>query len=76
MAVKQTKDQKAFVEQLAGYVQTYAPQYGISVCSPIIAQGILESAWGRSKLSEEYHNYFGLKCGSSKYGSGSSPNCA
>lgn len=64
MAVKQTKDQKAFVEQLAGYVQTYAPQYGISVCSPIIAQGILESAWGRSKLSEEYHNYFGLKCGS------------
>ena len=59
-----TKDQKAFIEQLAGYVQTYAPQYGISVCSPIIAQGILESAWGKSKLSEEYHNYFGLKCGS------------
>ena len=58
------KAKKAFVEQLAGYVQKYAPEYGISVCSPIIAQGILESAWGKSKLSEVYFNFFGLKCGS------------
>ena len=48
---RMNKAKKAFVEQLAGYVQKYAPEYGISVCSPIIAQGILESAWGKSKLS-------------------------
>lgn len=59
-----TKDQKAFIEELAGYVCKYAPQYEIAVCSPIIAQGILESAWGKSKLAAAYHNYFGLKCGS------------
>ena len=59
-----TKDQKAFIEELAGYVCKYAPQYEIAVCSPIIAQGILESAWGKSKLAAVYHNYFGLKCGS------------
>ena len=53
-----------FIAKLAKYVQKYAPQYGITVCSPIIAQGILESAWGESKLSKTYHNYFGLKCGS------------
>ena len=53
-----------FIEKVAEYVQKYAPQYGIKVCSPIIAQACLESGWGKSKLSETYHNYFGLKCGS------------
>lgn len=53
-----------FIAKLAKYVQKYAPQYGITVCSPIIAQGILESAWGESRLAKVYHNYFGLKCGS------------
>ena len=59
-----TTEQRIFIEQLAGYVTEYAPKYGINVCSPIIAQGILESGWGKSKLSSQYHNYFGLKCGS------------
>lgn len=59
-----TSEQKSFVESIAVYVRRFAPQYGIKVCSPIIAQAILESAWGRSKLSAQYHNYFGLKCGS------------
>ena len=53
-----------FIEAVAGYVQKFAPEYGIAVCSPIIAQAILESGWGKSKLSAQYHNYFGLKCGS------------
>ena len=35
----------------------------IKVCSPIIAQAILESGWGESRLAKDYHNYFGLKCG-------------
>lgn len=52
-----------FIEAIAGYVKKYAPEYGICVYSPIIAQGILESGWGESRLAREYHNYFGLKCG-------------
>lgn len=53
-----------FIETVAGYVRQYAPEYDILVYSPIIAQACLESAFGASKLSAEYHNYFGLKCGS------------
>ena len=52
-----------FIQQIAYYVQKYAPQYGIKVHSPIIAQAILESGWGKSKLASVYHNYFGLTCG-------------
>lgn len=52
-----------FIEQIATYVKKYACDYGIMVHSPIIAQAILESGWGRSTLASEYHNYFGLKCG-------------
>ena len=59
-----TEKQKKFIADIAGHVQKYAKQYGISVHSPIIAQAILESGWGESKLAAEYHNYFGLKCGS------------
>lgn len=54
-----------FVEQIAKCVKKYAWAYGIVVHSPIIAQAILESGWGKSGLASKYHNYFGLKCGSS-----------
>ena len=54
-----------FIEQFAAYVKKYAWAYGIAVHSPIIAQAILESGWGKSGLASNYHNYFGLKCGSS-----------
>lgn len=54
---------RQFVIDIANYVRKYAPQYGIEVYSPIIAQAIHESGWGESKLSAKYHNYFGLKCG-------------
>lgn len=53
-----------FIEKVAKYVQKHAPYYSIKVCSPIIAQAILESAWGKSSLAAKYHNYFGMKCGS------------
>ena len=56
-------DKQTFIKQIAGYVQKYAKSYGILVHSPIIAQAILESGWGESKLASQYHNYFGLKCG-------------
>lgn len=49
-----------FIEEIAVYVQKYAPQYDIRVHSPIIAQAILESASGSSELAG-VHNYFGLK---------------
>ena len=52
-----------FIEKIATYVKKYAGDYGIMVHSPIIAQAILESGWGRSTLASEYNNYFGLKCG-------------
>lgn len=52
-----------FIEQIAAYVKKYAASFGICVHSPIIAQAILESGWGKSKLAAIYHNYFGLKCG-------------
>lgn len=52
-----------FITAIAGYVEKYAYVYGILVHSPIIAQAILESGWGESKLAATYHNYFGLKCG-------------
>ena len=52
-----------FVTNVAFYVQKFAPQYDIRVNSPVIAQAILESAWGKSTLASKYHNYFGLKTG-------------
>lgn len=52
-----------FVLDIANYVRKYAPQYGIKVYSPIIAQAIHESGWGESRLAAQYHNYFGMKCG-------------
>lgn len=62
--------QEQFIKEFAGYVQKYAPLYGITVHSPIIAQGILESASGTSNKVkvmradgsiEWRHNYLGLK---------------
>lgn len=60
---------KQFIEQVASFVIKYAPQYGIMVHSPIIAQAVLESAKGTSNKvkvvvdgkTEWRHNYFGLK---------------
>ena len=52
-----------FIADIAGYVKKYAGLYGILVYSPVIAQAVLESGWGESRLSSQYHNYFGLKCG-------------
>ena len=54
-----------FIEQIADCIDKYAYLYGIEVHSPIIAQAILESGWGKSTLASKYHNYFGMKCGSS-----------
>ncbi len=49
-----------FIKAIATAVKKYGSQYDILVCSPIIAQAILESAWGTSTKAK-HHNYFGLK---------------
>ena len=50
-----------FIREIASYIKKYAPSYNIKVYSPIIAQAILESAYGTSELAVNAHNYFGLK---------------
>lgn len=54
-------DKREFIEAIAALVVKHAPSYGIKVYSPIIAQAILESAYGTSELAGNAHNYFGLK---------------
>ena len=52
-----------FIDCIAPLIIKYAPQWGVKVYSPIIAQAILESASGQSSLGKKYNNFFGLKCG-------------
>lgn len=54
-------DKQEFIKQIAAYVKKYASSYNIKVYSPIIAQAILESAYGTSELAVNAYNYFGLK---------------
>ena len=59
-----TTEQKLFIESIGNSAKKYAKNYNIHCISVVIAQAILESGWGRSVLARKYHNYFGLKCGS------------
>ncbi len=69
--IQTTTEQKNFIESIATCVNKLKGGYDIKVASPIIAQAIIESNWGKSGLAK-YHNYFGLKCGS--YWKGASVN--
>lgn len=60
MTTKQTE----FCNNIEQALRKYAPRYNIYCYSAIIAQAIIESNWGKSSLSADYHNYFGIKCGS------------
>ena len=57
--------QEQFIWQIAPLIQKECKERGYKVASPIIAQACLESAYGASLLSSKYHNYFGMKTGSS-----------
>lgn len=57
--------QEDFINSIYPIVQKFCKEYGYNYPSAIIAQACCESNYGRSKLSANYHNYFGLKCGSS-----------
>lgn len=58
-------EQQIFINAIAPIIRREAFLRGYKYPSAIIAQACLESNFGRSKLSAEYHNYFGLKAGSS-----------
>lgn len=51
---------EAYLEETVPLAQKTAKKYGLFP-SVMIAQSILESNWGRSELSLEYNNYFGVK---------------
>ena len=58
-----------FINKIAPIIVKEAQARGYKYPSAIIAQACLESSYGRSLLSSKYHNYFGMKCGSSWKGS-------
>lgn len=55
----------AFINQIAPLMQKEGMARGYKIISTAIAQSIIESAAGTSSLGYKYHNYFGMKCGSS-----------
>ena len=58
-----------FISQVAEIISREASSRGYRFPSAIIAQACIESAFGESVLASKYHNYFGMKCGSSWTGS-------
>ena len=67
-----TAAQQKFVETIAPLIVAEGKKRGYKIFSTVIAQAVIESNYGASKLSASYHNYFGLKCGS--YWKGASVN--
>lgn len=59
---KQSKVQ-AYINQWDDIAVREMKQYGIPA-SITLAQGILESGYGQSKLARKANNHFGIKCGS------------
>lgn len=60
LAPKPTKVQ-AYVDRFLQVALAEQQKFGIPA-SIILAQGILESGVGRSKLAADYNNHFGIKC--------------
>lgn len=54
-----------FVKTIAPLIVAEGKKRGYKVFSTVIAQAVIESNYGQSKLSAGYNNFFGLKCGSS-----------
>jgi hypothetical protein len=51
----------SFVTWAASFAQPTQAMYGVPA-AVTIAQAILESGWGRSRLSQDGNNFFGMKC--------------
>ncbi len=56
-----TNEQKKFIDTLKPLIVKYAGGKYCVEC--ILAQAILESAWGKSQLAKKYNNFFGMKTG-------------
>lgn len=65
--VIQMNSREQFIEKIGALIRAEAIRREYYVCSPIIAQAIVESRYGESGLAK-FHNYFGLKCGSTWHG--------
>lgn len=57
-----------FIKSFREKVSAICPEYGLVAIDAIVAQACLESNYGASKLSSQYNNYWGMKCGSSYKG--------
>ena len=53
-----------FINHIAPIIVSEANKRGYKIKSTVIAQAIIEGAAGTSKLAKNYHNHFGMKCGS------------
>lgn len=52
-----------FANQIGPLIVAEGKKRGYKISSTIIAQAIIESKYGESKLASLYHNYFGIKSG-------------
>lgn len=55
---------KEFIKYIAPLIVSEATARGYKIRSTVIAQAIVEGACGTSRLAKEFHNHFGMKCGS------------
>lgn len=60
MREKDRQAKRLFIKQVAPEAQAMQNTYHV-YASITIAQAILESQWGTSKLASQYHNLFGIK---------------
>lgn len=56
--------QEEFVKRLYPIIKRECEARGYKYPVAIVAQAAKESAWGRSRLSDSYYNFFGMKAGS------------
>ena len=52
-------NKEEYLKMVAPVIVNVAKEKGYKYPSAIIAQSIIESAWGKSQLANKYFNYFG-----------------
>lgn len=57
-----------FIQKIGPIIKKESISRGYKICSPVIAQAIIEGRYGNSVLASKYHNHFGMKCGSNYKG--------
>ena len=63
-----SKTRQKFIKEFYSKCKAICPEYGLVAINAIVAQACCESRYGESELSTKYHNYWGMKCGSSYKG--------